>query len=158
MLTESVLLSTLGGALGVAVAWGGLQMLQGLGPNLPRLGSVRLDLSSLAFALALSVLTGVLFGLAPAWQARHGDLVEALKDRGPDAGQKRSRLRLQSALVVAEVSLALVLLAGAGLMLRSVWQMLQVAPGFQSEGVLSFRMALPHTQYPEAADINAFYD
>jgi putative ABC transport system permease protein len=158
MLTESVLLSTLGGALGLAVAWGALRLLQGLGPDLPRLGSVTLDLGALGFALGLSVLTGLLFGLAPAWQARHGDLVESLKDRGPDAGQAPSRHRLQSTLVVVEVGLALVLLAGAGLMLRSFWQMSQVSPGFRPDGVLSFRISLPQAQYPEDEGVNALYD
>ncbi|HKS37678.1 MAG TPA: ABC transporter permease [Verrucomicrobiae bacterium] len=138
LLIESVLLAAIGGAIGVFLGWGGLQLFVAASPgNIPRLNEVTLDGTALGFTLGISVLTGVLFGLAPAWQFSRPDLNEALKEgsRGASAGTAAGRTR--NVLVVAEVALSVVLLAGAGLMLQSFARMLRAERGFQSEHLLT---------------------
>ena len=152
LLTESVLLSVIGGLAGVVIAWGGVKALAALDPStalrvqrIDVLGaitfdSIRLDLPALAFAAALTVATGALFGLAPALLATRPSLTGALKDDGPRprAGGARG-LSGRTALAALEVALALVLLAGSGLMLRSLGKLLAVNPGFDAERVLTLR-------------------
>jgi putative ABC transport system permease protein len=131
LLTESVVLAICGGAAGVVLAKWGLDALLALAPtNLPRSGDIRLDSGVLLFSLGLSIMTGLLFGIAPAWLAARADVNEALKQgtRGSTEGGVRGRLR--GALVVIEVTLALVLLGGAGLLARSFMQLAHVDPGF----------------------------
>jgi putative ABC transport system permease protein len=138
LLIESVVLAVIGGGLGVLLGWWGLQLFVAASPgNVPRLNEVTLDATALAFTLGISVLTGVLFGFAPAWQFSRPDLNEALKEgsRGVSAGTVAGRTR--SFLIVAEVALSVVLLAGAGLMLQSFARMLHAERGFQPEHLLT---------------------
>jgi len=138
LLAESILLAVIGGLIGVLLGWWGLQLFVAASPgNIPRLNEVTLDGTALGFTLGISVLTGVLFGLAPAWQFSRPDLNEALKEgtRGASAGTATGRTR--NLLVVAEVALSVVLLAGAGLMLQSLARMLRAERGFQPEHLLT---------------------
>jgi predicted permease len=144
LLSESVLLAAAGGALGVAVAQQALDALVRLSPGrFPRLPEAGIDLRVLAFALALSVATGILFGIAPALHASGADLQEQLKEgaRG-DSGSARGG-RLRSALVVGEVALSLVLLVAAGLLVRTLWRLQRVDPGFDSRGLATASVWLP---------------
>ncbi|HTS49891.1 MAG TPA: ABC transporter permease [Bryobacteraceae bacterium] len=139
MLTESLVLSIAGGVAGLLLAYGTLRGLVGLAPaNLPRLNDVALDWRAVAFTLAISVLTGILFGLAPAWHASRIDLNSLLKEGSRGAG---SRSRLRSALIVGQVSAALILLAGAGLLMRSFYEIEHVDPGFNPERVMTVQLA-----------------
>jgi len=157
LLTESVLLAGAGGAAGLLLATWGVQLLLRFAPdNLPRLGAVDLDGRVLAFTALASLLTGVIFGLAPALHAARADVNEALRESGrTGAGARRQRLR--NAFVVAEIALALVLLAGAGLTLKSFWRLQAVEPGFNSDGVLTMRMLLPFTTHPQTSQRAAFF-
>jgi putative ABC transport system permease protein len=149
MLTESVLIAMLGGAAGVALAIWGVDLLVALKPaNLPRLETISVDGRALLFTLAVSVLTGVVFGLAPVWQATRVNVSDALKEGGRgEAGAAKHRLR--SALVVIEMALALVLLAGAGLLIKSFWQLRNVQPGFNLDNLLTMRIELPEARYQQ---------
>jgi putative ABC transport system permease protein len=141
LLIESVALAVIGGGLGVLLGWWGLQVFVAASPgNIPRLNEVTLDGTALGFTLGISVLTGVLFGLAPAWQFSRPDLNEGLKEdtRGASAGTTAGRTR--NMLVVAEVALSLVLLVGAGLMLQSFARMLRAERGFQPEHLLTAKL------------------
>ena len=138
LLAESLVLAILGGGFGALLAWMGLHLFVATGPNnIPRLGDVALDGMALVFTFAISVLTGVLFGLAPVWQFSRPDLNEALKEgtHGASAGTVAARTR--SVLVVAEVALSFVLLIAAGLMLQSFARMLRAERGFQPEHLLT---------------------
>ena len=149
MLTESVLLALIGGAVGVFLAYWGIQLLVAFGPdNIPRLREVVIDPRVLAFTFGVSLATGILFGLLPALQASRPDLNDALKEgaRGSSGGRVRV---FRNVFVVAEVSLALVLLIGAALMIRSFFRLHQVKPGFVTENVLTMRVQLPSAKYPE---------
>ncbi len=149
-LTESVLLTTLAGGLGVLLALWCVDAIRGLGPEfIPRASEVRVDPVTLGFTLAVSLATGILLGLVPAWQAARGDVGEALQDasRGASGGVRQSRAR--GALLVAQVALSLVLLVGAGLLLTSLWRLQQVRLGFNPEGVLTAQLMLPAARYPE---------
>ncbi len=149
MLTESVLLACLGGAAGLMLAWWGVELLVSLKPeNLPRLEAIKVDAGVLIFALAVSVATGLIFGLAPAWAAARVSVSESLKEGGRGTvGGVRQRVR--SGLVVIELALALILLVGAGLLIKSFWQLRQVQPGFNPNSLLTMRMELPETRYKE---------
>lgn len=157
LLTESVVLAVCGGVAGVILARWGLDSLLALAPtSLPRISEIRLDPTVLFFALALSVGTGLLFGIAPAWLAARADVNEALKQgtRGSTEGGARGRLR--SALVVIEVTFALVLLGGAGLLARSFMQLANVDPGFIPENATLMRLSLPQKKYAEKEQQTAF--
>ncbi|MGE0128236.1 MAG: ABC transporter permease [Blastocatellales bacterium] len=158
LLTESVLLSVAGGALGVLLALWGLELLLDLSPaNIPRLDNIRLDGRVLGFTVGLSLLTGLIFGLAPALQTSHLELGETLKEGGrTGAGGSRAQ-RIRSAFIVAEVALTLALLISAGLLIRSFWRLQQVAPGFKTERVLTMKLALPRSKYAEGAKATAFF-
>ncbi|HEY9232918.1 MAG TPA: ABC transporter permease [Blastocatellia bacterium] len=157
LLTESALLGVSGGALGVLFAAWGLRALIALAPtDLPRVSEARLDARVLGFTLAVSLLSGIIFGLMPALVASKTDLVSSLKESGRSDTASPSRHRLRRALVVAEVSLAVVLLIGAGLLLRSFAKLLEVSPGFDSHNVLTLRWSLPRTQYGEATEVARF--
>jgi predicted permease len=146
LLTESVVLSCAGGAFGLLVAYWGLDGLRALDPgNIPRLQNVALDGRVLSFTFGVAVLTGVLFGLAPALRGSRVNLGETLKEGGRNSVGGHRRLR--DALVVAEVALSLVLLAGAGLLVRSFARVEQVEPGFDARGVVSMRFSLAGTSY-----------
>jgi putative ABC transport system permease protein len=148
LLTESVMLSAMGAAAGLALAWAAVRSLVTVNPAiLPRAREISLDGRALAFTAAIAVLTGILFGLAPALQMAKSDLASALREgaRGNAIGLRRNRLR--SVLVVGEVALALVLLSGAGLLMRSFYQLQSVELGFDPHGVLTFRTNLPGAKY-----------
>ncbi len=149
-LTESALHSLFGGVLGLALAWAGVRLLVGLAPEgIPRIEEIRVDVPVLAFTLALAILTGLVFGVVPALRSARSDAGEALKDAGRTTGQGRGLARARSALVVAEIALAVVMLAGAGLMLRSLWKLQAIDLGFSPENVLTMRVNLPQAAYPE---------
>ncbi|HLJ48895.1 MAG TPA: ABC transporter permease [Bryobacteraceae bacterium] len=158
LLTESVLLGVFGGGLGIILAiWGlkGLRALHAVG--IPRLDEVHLDGRVLAFTAALSILTGVLFGIFPALRTARPQLVETLKAGGHGATLGRAHHRFHSALVMAEVAIALVLLAGAGLMVRSFQTLQNVDPGFQPNEVLAMQISLPGGQHFRSQQAINFY-
>ncbi|MBV9924261.1 MAG: ABC transporter permease [Acidobacteria bacterium] len=156
MLTESVLLGVAGGALGAALSVWLTDLLVALAPaGTPRLAETSADWRVLLFAAGASVLTGVAFGIAPAWQASRYDLNDSLKEGGRGAGGGRSRMR--SGLVVAEVAVSLLLLAGAGLLVKSFGRLQAVDPGFDPEGVITMRVSLPGARYKEPARKVEFY-
>ena len=158
-LTESLFLGILGGAAGLLVAVWGVDILRLLAPvNAPILGLERVgvDTRVLIFSIGLSLLTGVLFGLLPAWQVASQDLNDALKEGGRSPAGVRRRLRL--ALVVSEIALASLLLVGAGLTLRSFQMVLRSEAGFRSEGVLTAFIALPGARYRDEAKTVATFE
>ena len=148
LLTESVLLGLAGGLLGLALAAWGIALLEQFGPsNLPRLEEVTIDWRVLAFTLGVSVLTGIVFGLAPALSSVRSDLNSILKTSGRGTTGSRSRARWRNALVVSEIASCVVLLAGAGLLIRSFAKLESVNPGFRPDHVLTMQIALPETRY-----------
>lgn len=158
LLTESVLLALLGGAFGVLLAWFSLDVLVSWQPaGVPRLAEVRLDRAVLAFAGGLSVLTGLLFGAFPAFHMTRRATALALREggRGLLGGQGR---RLRGGLVVAQMALAMMLLTGAGLLIRSFVELRRVDPGFRTGGALTFRTSLPEAAYDDESRRVAFYD
>ena len=158
-LTESVLLSLMGGALGLLLAIWGTDMLIALSPSdLPRLDQVGIDGWVLLWTVGISVGTGLAFGLAPALQASRGDLNEPLKEGGRSGSEGGRGRRVRDALVVAEVALALVLLAGAGLMVKSFLRLQEVDLGFNPERVLTMRAQLSGVNYRESPRAVAFYE
>jgi len=153
LLTESVLLAVIGAALGVGLAWVGLRVLTGLAPgDIPRLDQVRIDLRVLGVALGLAVVTGVAFGLAPALQSSRAAVGNALHEgvRGGTTGRRAQSLR--RTLVAAQIALVVVLLTGAGLLMRSFVQLQRVDLGFRPDNLLTMRLSLPGAKYgtPEA--------
>jgi putative ABC transport system permease protein len=158
LLTESLLLGVIGGAAGLVLAWWGVKLLIALGPqDIPRLSEIGLDARAVLFTMAVSVLTGILFGLAPALQASKLNLNESLKEGGKALAEGASGRRLRGLLVVSEIALALVLLVGAGLMIRSFMRLQQVSPGFNADRVLTMQINLPPLKYQEARQTAAFY-
>lgn len=161
LLTESLLLALGGGLLGMLLAlWGTEALLKLVPAGLPRIAETTLDWRVLGFTLLVSLLTGVLFGLAPAWQMGQTvktGLTEALKDGSRGAGDSVSGGRLRNTLVVVQVSLAFCLLLAAGLLLNSFWRLQQVKPGFDPHNLLSFRLRLPDARYHEPQQISDFY-
>jgi putative ABC transport system permease protein len=157
LLTESVLLGISGGALGVLLAAWGMKTLSAMAPaDLPRIGEARLDAGVLVFTLAVSLASGIIFGLVPALVASKTDLVSSLKESGRSDTAGPSRHRLRRVLVIAEVSLAVVLLIGAGLLLRSFAKLLNVSPGFDSHNVLTLRFSLPRAKYNDTSRVAGF--
>jgi putative ABC transport system permease protein len=158
MLTESVVLAILGGLAGTMLAVWGLDLLTNIGSRtVPRLREVNLDATVLVVTLLVSMVTGVLFGLAPALASARPELTEALKEggRGATSGLRRNRLR--NAFVIAEIALALVLLIGAGLLIKSFIRLQSVDPGFNSRNVLTMELALPVLKYPRGKPVIDFY-
>jgi predicted permease len=158
MLTESLLIAVLGGVAGLAVAKWGISALLALGPKgIPRMHMISLDWRTFAFTLTAAVLTGALFGLAPALQVSRVNLNESLKEggRGSSGGARHNRLR--GLLVVAEVSLAFVLLIGAGLLMRTFVYLQRVDPGFNPNNVLTATIDLPGARYASSKQAAAFY-
>jgi predicted permease len=158
MLTESLLIATVGGLTGLAIAKLGIDALVALGPKqIPRMHMISLDWRTLAFTLTAVLLTGALFGLAPALQISKVNLNESLKEggRGSSGGARHNRLR--GLLVISEVSLAFVLLIGAGLLMRTYFHLQRVDPGFNPEGVLAASIDLPGARYSTAKQASAFY-
>ena len=159
LLTESLLLATIGAALGLTLAWLGTRLLVRSAPTfLPRVTEIDLDARALVFTATLAVLTGLLFGLAPALHGARTSLSDALREggRGSSVGFQRNRLR--SVLVLGEVALALVLLSGATLLMRSFYRLESQDPGFDPHDVLTFRTNLPDAKYPGFDRKAAFYE
>jgi predicted permease len=151
LLTENLLLAIAGGGLGLFAAFWAVRLLVTFGPErVPRLQDVAIDHVVLSFAITVSVLTGILFGMAPAWRASRVQLQMALKEAGARAGTSRERLRLRDALVVLETACSLLLLVGAGLLLNSFIRVLRVPPGFKPNGVLIARTQFDESRYPKA--------
>jgi putative ABC transport system permease protein len=149
-LTESLMLSLLGGAAGLLLAMWGVDLLVAASPRgIPRLGDAGLDVRVLGFTLGISLLTGLLFGLAPSLQSSRVDLSESIKESNKSNRTSSGWQRLRSLLVICEVALAFVLLIGAGLLIKSFWRLLDVDPGFRTENVLTMRMSLPPSRYAE---------
>jgi len=158
LLTESVLLSLGGGTLGLLLAMWGTKLFATL-PSLdiPRIASTEVDLRVLAFTMLISLLTGVLFGLAPALNSLRFDLFRSLKEGGRTATEGTGHSRLRNALVIAEVSLAVVLLIGASLLVESMVHLLHASPGFEPQGVLTFNIDLPDVRYGKPAQSADFF-
>ncbi|MGH9935870.1 MAG: ABC transporter permease [Blastocatellia bacterium] len=158
MLAESVLLSLVGGALGVILAAWGVELIVAFsGNDLPPTAQVGVDRVALGFTLGVSLLTGLLFGLAPAWQATRPPLSETLKDGGKGAGRSALRNRTRSLLVVFETAIAVALLIGAGLLIRSYIRLQQVSPGFDAANVLTTRINLAYGKYNAPEKTGAFW-
>jgi putative ABC transport system permease protein len=158
LLTESITLALLGGAGGVLLASWGIKVLLSLNPfQLPLYNKIGIDFRVLLFTLLASVITGIVFGLAPAWQALKLDLNAVLKEGGRNAGAESGQRRLSNLLVIAEMAMALVLLIGAGLLTRSFIRLLEVKPGFVTENVLTMQIGLPNASYSQAPKRIAFY-
>jgi putative ABC transport system permease protein len=158
LLTESVMLSACGGLAGLVLADVGIQLLSRYGPaKIPLLQNVALDGPVMVFAALACLVTGIVFGLAPALPVLRAGIYETLKEGGSAAGESRSRNRFRGALVVAEVALALLLTMGATLMMHTLLRLQATSPGFEAEGVLTASITLPALKYPGAAQRNAFY-
>ncbi|HKQ72232.1 MAG TPA: ABC transporter permease [Blastocatellia bacterium] len=156
LLTENLVLAAIGGALGLLLAFGLVRLLVALGPtNIPRLSELEdlpLDGIVLGFTLGVSLLAGIISGLAPAWQASKLDLNGTLKEGGKSATSSERSARLRSIFIVAEIALALVLLIGAGLMIRSFLRLQSTDPGFNPHNLLTMRLLLPSHAYPAASN------
>jgi putative ABC transport system permease protein len=157
LLTESLLLALLGAGAGLQLAQWGTRALLALDPALPRLGEIQLDYSAFVFALAISAAAGMLFGLAPAVQVSRAAPADAMKQAAASVTAGRGAERLRRGLVAAEVALALVLLVGAGLLMRSFHRLLSVDPGFDAKQVVSLLLTLPEQRYPEPAQQIGFF-
>jgi putative ABC transport system permease protein len=159
LLTENILLAALGGALGLLLAFYLVKFLVALEPaNIPRLSEIDLDGRVVVFTLCVSLLAGVVSGLVPAWQASKIDFNEALKEGGRSAMSGVSSSYLRGLFVVAEVALALVLLVGAGLMIRSFLRLQAVDPGFNTQNLLTMRLLLPEPAYLDMKKRTAFFE
>jgi putative ABC transport system permease protein len=157
-LTESVLLSTSGGLVGLAIAYGGLFLLKAFIPeNISQARDISIDLKVLAFTFLVSVATGLIFGLAPAIQAARFNQIDTLKEGGRDAATGGSGQRLRGLLVTAEVAISLVLLIGAGLLINSFLRLRNVDPGFRTDNLLTMKIVLPEPKYEEMERRSAFY-
>ena len=159
LLTESVLLSALGGLGGLLLAqWGTDALIKTVPQNIPRIGDIQLDAPVLAFTILISLATGIIFGLVPAWQASHVDLNSALKTGTRGGSESGHKGRFRNGLVMAEVALALVLLISAGLLIQSFARLGQVQTGLQPDRLLTARIGLPGSAYPKSENIIAFFD
>src|SRR5439155_269103 len=158
VLSEAVLLSVAGGALGLIVAhYGTTLVIDFLGSSLPRMREITLDGGVLAFTFALSVVTGAVAGGAPAWKLSNAEPNDALKQGGrSDSGSAAARTH--NALVVVEVALSLVLLAGAGLMVRTLWNLRNTNPGFEPNHVLTMSIGVSDVDYTTPAQEITFFD
>jgi putative ABC transport system permease protein len=157
-LTESLALSLIGGVLGISLAWGLLKAIVALIPpfTLPSEADIRVNLPVLFFSLGASLLSGVLFGCAPAWQTARLNLSDVLKESGRSA-VSAGRHGLRRALVVIEFALALTLLAGAGLVIHSFWKLSRVDLGFRQDHILTFFLPITNERFSSPEQINAFY-
>lgn len=158
-LTESLLLALAGGALGLMGALWSTSLIEKFGARIfPMLGAIALDRRVLGFTFVVSILTGVLFGCAPALRATRSDLSGTLNEGGRNAGASSTRSPLRSTLVIVEVALAMILLIGSGLLIKSILRLRAVDPGFKSERLVTMNVWLPQAKYPKAEDWQSFYD
>jgi putative ABC transport system permease protein len=150
LLTESILISLLGGAGAVLLAVWSTKVLVALKPeNLPRLQEIGIDVRVLGFTFGISLLTGVIFGLLPAWSAARSGVSEGLKEGGRSATAGSARQRLRSMFVVGELAIALILLVCSGLLIKTIWKLRSVEPGFNPEHLLTMRVELPEARYKD---------
>ena len=157
LLTESVLLSLAGCAAGVLLALWGVDLLKAMAPqDIPRLAEVRLDLPVALFAVGSALLTGLAFGLAPAWQISRAALAEMLRDRS--AASQRGSGRIRRILVGAEIALSLVLVVGAALLVQSFTRLKHARLGYDTQDIFTFSLDLPEARYSKDADVLAFHD
>jgi putative ABC transport system permease protein len=157
-LTENILLSVLGGALGIALGYGLMAGLKAAVPpfSLPAEANITLDSRVLIFAAGLSIVTGLIFGLAPAIQAARSDLAGSMKEGGRGSGTGAAKHRLRSGLVVTEVALAFLLLVGSGLLIRSFFEMQYVDTGFNAEKVITGGLPISDKRFPNPDDLNVY--
>jgi predicted permease len=159
LVTESMVLALLGGGAGLALAIAGTRILVQAAPkSIPRLDSIQVDGLVLGFTVAIALVTGILFGLLPARQVVRPDLARTLREGGRDGGQRAGGSNARRALVVAEVALSVMLLAGAGLLIRSFDRLMRVDPGFRSDHSISFALSLPEAKYEKPEQQAAFLD
>ena len=159
LLSETAVLGLLGGIIGIALAYAGVQVLGSLMPeNLPRLNPIRVDNFVLAFALVLSAIASVAFGLVPAIFSANSNIQGSLRDGGGRSGESLNRRRARSFLAAAEISLAMVLLVAAGLLLRSFSKLTSVSPGFETHSIVKAEVSLPQFQYSTPAQWIVFSD
>jgi putative ABC transport system permease protein len=157
-LLESLVLAGVGGVLGLGAAWGGTPLLlQMAPPELPRLDQISMDGTVLGFALGVSLLSALLFGAAPALRYNIAGLLSGLRYAGRGTTEGRERHLVRNALVVGQTALAMILLVGSGLLVKSFWEIRRVDPGFDTEGILTFRIALPPAGHPEPQMAAAFH-
>ena len=157
LLTESLTMSVMGAGLGLLLAWWGVDLLVAAGARLPRVEEIGIDSTVLAFTVGVSMLTGILFGWAPAGQASTADFHATLKEGGRHPGAGSGRHRLRSLLVVLEVALSMVLLVGAGLLVRSFFRVVTDEKGFDPRGVLAVEVSLPMSRYEQPEKEAAFF-
>jgi predicted permease len=158
LLIESLLLAGAGGLAGLLIAWWGVDTLTALSPsNLLRTSGVGVDAYVICFTFAVALLSGLLFGLVPALQFSKPALNDSLKDGGRGATAGPGRVLMRAALVVTEITLSLILLTGAGLMVRSFLHLQSVDLGYDPHNLLTLRLSLPETRYPEAHQVISFY-
>jgi putative ABC transport system permease protein len=159
LLTENIVLSLCGGGLGLLFASWGIHALLALSPgNIPRLSSISIDRDVLFFTLGVSLITGLLFGLVPAFTASRANLNNTLKEGGRTSAESAGGRRLRSALAIAEIALSLVLLVGAGLLIRSFIRLQEVRPGFNPQHLLCLDLSLPSAKYKEDQQSVNFFD
>ena len=159
LLTEAAVLGLLGGLAGIALAYWGVHALLTLVPqNLPNVNAIRVDGTVLGFALLLSVLAGIIFGLAPAFFAANSSLRDSLQESGGRSGEGGRRKRARGVLAVAEISLAMVLLVAAGLLVRSFVALTSVNPGFEPQHLVRAQVSLPQFQYSRPEQWSVFAD
>ena len=158
MLTESVVLSLIGAIVGVALARVGVAVLATMAAqSFPRLADTRIDLLALTFTVVVALATGILFGLFPAFQSARGATQDVLKEGSQASTTGRGRLRLRRVLVAAEVALSLLLLVGAGLLIKSFMRLQAVDAGFDPSGVLTMRIVVPTVRYSQPDQVRNFY-
>ncbi|HEY3660275.1 MAG TPA: ABC transporter permease, partial [Candidatus Udaeobacter sp.] len=159
LLTESLLLAAIGALLGLFIAnWGTDALIVAIPQNIPRIDSIQLDGAVLAFTLLISVATGVIFGLVPAWHASHVNLNNALKTGGRIGSGGEHKHRLRNGLVMGEIAVALILLVCAGLLVQTFARLGRVHTGLRTEKLFTARINLPDAGYPRPANISAFFD
>lgn len=157
LLTESVILSVLGSIVGLLLAHLGLTLLNQVGPaGLSRAAAARIDLRVLGFTLLIALITGILFGIAPALQASRS-CADGLREGGRGGSASRALQQLRRALVVVEVALSLILLFGAGMLIKSLLRLQEIDPGFRPDGVLTLRITLPENRYSDASRMRTFF-
>ena len=159
LLTESLLLAGIGGVLGLFIAkWGTDALILAIPQNIPRIGAIQLDGAVLAFTLLVSIATGVVFGLVPAWHASRVDLNSALKTGARIGTGGEHKHRLRNGLVMGEIAIALVLLICAGLLIQTFARLGRVHTGLRTEKIFSARINLPDSAYPRPANVSTYFD